>query len=42
MDGHGGGEHGIGNAIRMDMLARWRIRGGREQLQGGGTILQTI
>ena len=29
MDGHRDGEHGMGNVVNTNMLARWRVRGRR-------------
>ena len=32
MDGHRDGEHGIRNAVSINVMARWRDRGENEQL----------
>ena len=34
MDGHGDGEYGIGNVVSINMLARWKVIGGKVQLWG--------
>ena len=34
MGSHGEGEHGIGNAASISVMARWKARGEKEQLGG--------